>query len=208
MTFCKLKNVRLCYTGRMFTPDEKNGKYSALVLVKRGSDEEKILQKVLVDAWAQGRSKFGESKFCTNPTAAQIYARAYIKKEGDLDRNGNPVPEFYKGFIGFNVSSQRSFPVIDRTGAPIEKGSPLVYSGCEAILTMDVVPSSGKGIDCLGRYFRAVMITGGGEPIDCGGAGVVDISKEFSGDLEAGGAFAPTATDFDAFAQVDEEIPF
>lgn len=198
MAFVKLKNVRLVYP-RFFEPNE-DGKYSVVVLVPQGSEAAKALQAALMDAWSAGRAKFGAAKYCENPTGTQIYARSYIKTAGGLDTKGNPVPDWYEGFIGFNASTKKPVPVIDRTGAPVVKGSPLVYSGAQAMVTVDVAPVEGGGNFCIGRYLRCVMMLEGGDPISVDGAAPISATSDFADDIDT--TAGTSAADYDAFDQI------
>lgn len=201
MAFAKLKNVKLVYP-RFYEPNE-DGKYSVVVMIPRGSEAEKAFQAALLSAWSAGRDKFGDKKYCQNPTGAQLYAKAYIKIAGGLDSKGNPIPDWYDGHIGFNASSKKAVPVIDKTGAPIAKGDARLFSGALANVTLDVAPVEGSGNYCIGRYLRCVMVIDGGEPMAIGDSAPINAASDFADEIES--APGNPASVFDAF---DDVIPY
>lgn len=201
MAFAKLKNITLVFP-RFFEAND-DGKYSTIVLIPKGSEAEKAFQAALMAAWAAGREKFGDKKYCQNPSGAQVYAKAYIKLPGGLDSKGNPNHDWYDGHIGFNASSRKPVPVIDKTGAPVSKDDPRLYNGTRANITLDISPVEGSGNYCIGRYLRCVMVLDGGEQMQIGDSKPINAASDFAEDIESDGA-GFSGADFNAF----DSIPY
>lgn len=167
MVRVKTGKIRLSFPN-LFERFEKSGKYQAQLMIPKGSDTEKVLEKAIENAKQDGKTRLWGGKI---PGRLEI-----SRKDGDEpDDNGETYPE-NAGMWLVSAKSNTKPKVYDTDGSDIfEQES--IYGGCYVQAIFDVYPyaNDSKGI--------AFALSG--------------IKKIADGEPLGGGSYKPSADDFD-----------
>lgn len=167
MVRVKTGKVRLSFP-HLFERDEKYGKYQVQLLVPKGSDTEKVLNKAIENAKADGKTRLWGGKL---PGKLRV-----CMMDGDEpDDNGETRPE-NEGHWLVSAKSNNKPKVYDQDGGDIFDPED-IYAGCYVQAIFDVFPYAGEG-----KGVSAIL------------SGVKKIAD---GEKLGSGGYKPEASDFD-----------
>ena len=147
MSKFKLNNVQInfpsLYEHAIF-PGNTTGKYECTVLIKKGSENEKIIRNELLN----------------DPTKpSQIKTPLALLKDGDDHRDNKNDYEYYKGHFYFKLSNKNRPVTVDQGGNPIaaadgDHPSGRFYSGC----VVNLIGSIWWQNNDFGKHARANLL--------------------------------------------------
>ena len=125
----RLRNVRIAYP-RLFTPDEKTGKRSCLIMIPNDSEAAQAWRRGVAEAWRVAQDEISKASFPDNPQPALTRAMLGIKVAGEISPSGSIYPEAYADHIVFTASSKYDISVCNNRGNAINAtDEELIYSG-------------------------------------------------------------------------------
>ena len=164
----RLRNVRIAYP-RLFTPDEKTGKRSCLIMIPNDSDAAQAWRRGVAEAWRVAQDEISKASFPDNPQPALTRAMLGIKVAGEISPSGSVYPEEYAGHIVFTASSKYDISVCNNRGNAINAtDEELIYSGQIAHVAIELFPFKRPEKTGISRILQNVFIVGGGERIALG----------------------------------------
>ena len=164
----RLRNVRIAYP-RLFTPDEKTGKRSCLIMIPNDSEAAQAWRRGVAEAWRVAQDELSKASFPDNPSPALTRAMLGIKVAGEISPSGSVYPEEYAGHIVFTASSKRDISVCNNRGKAInDTDEELIYSGQIAHVAIELFPFKRPEKTGISRILQNVFIVGGGERIALG----------------------------------------
>ena len=165
----RLRNVRIAYP-RLFTPDEKTGKRSCLIMIPNDSEAAQAWRRGVAEAWRVAQDELSKASFPDNPSPALTRAMLGIKVAGEISPSGSVYPEEYAGHIVFTASSKRDISVCNNRGNAINAtDEDSIYSGQIAHVAIELFPFKIPEKTGISRILQNVFIVGGGERIALGG---------------------------------------
>ena len=164
----RLRNVRIAYP-RLFTPDEKTGKRSCLIMIPNDSEAAQAWRRGVSEAWRVAQDELSKASFPDNPSPALTRAMLGIKVAGEISPSGSVYPEEYAGHIVFTASSKRDISVCNNRGNAINAtDEDSIYSGQIAHVAIELFPFKIPEKTGISRILQNVFIVGGGERIALG----------------------------------------
>lgn len=164
----RLRNVRIAYP-RLFTPDEKTGKRSCLIMIPNDSEAAQAWRRGVAEAWRVAQDELSKASFPDNPSPALTRAMLGIKVAGEISPSGSVYPEEYAGHIVFTASSKRDISVCNNRGNAINAtDEDSIYSGQIAHVAIELFPFKIPEKTGISRILQNVFIVGGGERIAIG----------------------------------------
>ncbi len=164
----RLRNVRIAYP-RLFTPDEKTGKRSCLIMIPNDSEAAQAWRRGVAEAWRVAQDELSKASFPDNPSPALMRAMLGIKVAGEISPSGSVYPEEYAGHIVFTASSKRDISVCNNRGNAINAtDEDSIYSGQIAHVAVELFPFKIPEKTGISRILQNVFIVGGGERIALG----------------------------------------
>lgn len=164
----RLRNVRIAYP-RLFTPDEKTGKRSCLIMIPNDSEAAQAWRRGVAEAWRVAQDELSKASFPDNPSPALTRAMLGIKVAGEISPSGSVYPEEYEGHIVFTASSKRDISVCNNRGNAINAtDEDSIYSGQIAHVAIELFPFKIPEKTGISRILQNVFIVGGGERIALG----------------------------------------
>ena len=164
----RLRNVRIAYP-RLFTPDEKTGKRSCLIMIPNDSEAAQAWRRGVAEAWRVAQDELSKASFPDNPSPALTRAMLGIKVAGDISPSGSVYPDEYAGHIVFTASSKRDISVCNNRGNAINAtDEDSIYSGQIAHVAIELFPFKIPEKTGISRILQNVFIVGGGERIALG----------------------------------------
>ena len=164
----RLRNVRIAYP-RLFTPDEKTGKRSCLIMIPNDSEAAQAWRRGVAEAWRVAQDELSKASFPDNPSPALTRAMLGIKVAGEISPSGSVYPDEYAGHIVFTASSKRDISVCNNRGNAINAtDEELIYSGQIAHVAIELFPFKIPEKTGISRILQNVFIVGGGERIALG----------------------------------------
>lgn len=164
----RLRNVRIAYP-RLFTPDEKTGKRSCLIMIPNDSEAAQAWRRGVAEAWRVAQDEISKASFPDNPPTALTRAMLGIKVAGEISPSGSVYPEEYAGNIVFTASSKRDISVCNNRGNAINAtDEDSIYSGQIAHVAIELFPFKIPEKTGISRILQNVFIVGGGERIALG----------------------------------------
>lgn len=164
----RLRNVRIAYP-RLFTPDEKTGKRSCLIMIPNDSEAAQAWRRGVAEAWRVAQDELSKASFPDNPSPALTRAMLGIKVAGEISPSGSVYPEEYDGHIVFTASSKRDISVCNNRGNAINAtDEDSIYSGQIAHVAIELFPFKIPEKTGISRILQNVFIVGGGERIALG----------------------------------------
>lgn len=164
----RLRNVRIAYP-RLFTPDEKTGKRSCLIMIPNDSEAAQAWRRGVAEAWRVAQDELSKASFPDNPSPALTRAMLGIKVAGEISPSGSVYPEEYAGHIVFTASSKRDISVCNNRGNAINAtDEDSIYSGQIAHVAIELFPFKIPEKTGISRILQNVFIVGGGERIALG----------------------------------------
>ena len=164
----RLRNVRIAYP-RLFTPDEKTGKRSCLIMIPNDSEAAQAWRRGVAEAWRVAQDELSKASFPDNPQPALTRAMLGIKVAGEISPSGSVYPEEYAGHIVFSASSKYDISVCNNRGNAINAtDEELIYSGQIAHVAIELFPFKRPEKTGISRILQNVFIVGGGERINLG----------------------------------------
>lgn len=164
----RLRNVRIAYP-RLFTPDEKTGKRSCLIMIPNDSEASQAWRRGVAEAWRVAQDELSKASFPDNPSPALTRAMLGIKVAGEISPSGSVYPEEYAGHIVFTASSKRDISVCNNRGNAINAtDEDSIYSGQIAHVAIELFPFKIPEKTGISRILQNVFIVGGGERIALG----------------------------------------
>ena len=164
----RLRNVRIAYP-RLFTPDEKTGKRSCLIMIPNDSEAAQAWRRGVTEAWRVAQDELSKASFPDNPSPALTRAMLGIKVAGEISPSGSVYPEEYAGHIVFTASSKRDISVCNNRGNAINAtDEDSIYSGQIAHVAIELFPFKIPEKTGISRILQNVFIVGGGERIALG----------------------------------------
>lgn len=161
----RLRNVRIAYP-RLFTPDEKTGKRSCLIMIPNDSEAAQAWRRGVAEAWSFAQDEISKASFPDNPPPALIRAMLGIKVAGEISPSGSVYPDEYAGHIVFTASSKFDISVCNNRGNTLnETDKDLIYSGQIAHVAIELLPFKIPEKTGISRILQNVFIVGGGEHI-------------------------------------------
>ena len=136
----RLRNVRIAYP-RLFTPDEKTGKRSCLIMIPNDSEAAQAWRRGVAEAWRVAQDELSKASFPDNPSPALTRAMLGIKVAGEISPSGSVYPEEYAGHIVFTASSKRDISVCNNRGNALNAtDEDSIYSGQIAHVAIELFP--------------------------------------------------------------------
>lgn len=164
----RLRNVRIAYP-RLFTPDEKTGKRSCLIMIPNDSEAAQAWRRGVAEAWRVAQDEISKASFPDNPQPALTRAMLGIKVAGEISPSGSVYPDEYAGHIVFTASSKYDISVCNNRGNAInDTDEELIYSGQIAHVAIELFPFKRPEKTGISRILQNVFIVGGGERIALG----------------------------------------
>ena len=164
----RLRNVRIAYP-RLFTPDEKTGKRSCLIMIPNDSEAAQAWRRGVAEAWRVAQDELSKASFPDNPSPALTRAMLGIKVAGEISPSGSVYPDEYAGHIVFTASSKRDISVCNNRGNAINAtDEDSIYSGQIAHVAIELFPFKIPEKTGISRILQNVFIVGGGERIALG----------------------------------------
>ena len=164
----RLRNVRIAYP-RLFTPDEKTGKRSCLIMIPNDSEAAQAWRRGVAEAWRVAQDEISKASFPDNPQPALTRAMLGIKVAGEISPSGSVYPDEYAGHIVFTASSKYDISVCNNRGNAINAtDEELIYSGQIAHVAIELFPFKRPEKTGISRILQNVFIVGGGERIALG----------------------------------------
>ena len=164
----RLRNVRIAYP-RLFTPDEKTGKRSCLIMIPNDSEAAQAWRRGVAEVWSAAQEEISQASFPDNPSPARTRAMLGIKVAGEISPSGSVYPEEYAGHIVFTASSKRDISVCNNRGKALNAtDEDLIYSGQIAHVAIELFPFKIPEKTGISRILQNVFIVGGGERIALG----------------------------------------
>ena len=164
----RLRNVRIAYP-RLFTPDEKTGKRSCLIMIPNDSEAAQAWRRGVAEAWRVAQDELSKASFPDNPSPALTRAMLGIKVAGEISPSGSVYPEEYAGHIVFTASSKRDISVCNNRGNALNAtDEDSIYSGQIAHVAIELFPFKIPEKTGISRILQNVFIVGGGERIALG----------------------------------------
>lgn len=164
----RLRNVRIAYP-RLFTPDEKTGKRSCLIMIPNDSEAAQAWRRGVAEAWRVAQDELSKASFPDNPSPALTRAMLGIKVAGEISPSGSVYPEEYAGHIVFTASSKRDISVCNNRGNALNAtDEDSIYSGQIAHVAIELFPFKIPEKTGISRILQNVFIVGGGERIAIG----------------------------------------
>lgn len=161
-----IKNVRLSY-AHLFEPRAMEGsdekKYSCVALIDKGDTE-------AIEAIKQGVANALRNAGLTRLSVASAVDK--LLRDGDLKDS-----ESYKGKFYMNVKSDKKPSVVKRNADNTivnVTDEEEVYSGCYAMMSVNLHAYNRNGNQGVGAYLRAVCKTADGERLSGGVANAAD----------------------------------
>lgn len=180
----RLRNVRIAYP-RLFTPDEKTGKRSCLIMIPNDSEAAQAWRRGVAEAWRVAQDELSKASFPDNPSPALTRAMLGIKVAGEISPSGSVYPEEYAGHIVFTASSKRDISVCNNRGNAINAtDEELIYSGQIAHVAIELFPFKIPEKTGISRILQNVFIVGGGERINLGsGSNNLSAAEEWADEI-------------------------
>lgn len=172
----KTGKVRLSFP-HLFEKYEKSGKYQAQLMIPKGSDTETILEKAIINAKEDGKTRLWGGKI---PRTVEI-----SRRDGDEPNDdGDTYPE-NEGHWLIAAKTTKKPPVLDRDGGDIFDEDD-IYAGCYVQAIFEVYPynNDSKGI----------------------GFALCGIKKIADGERLGGGGYKASADDFDEVDDEDDDL--
>lgn len=164
----RLRNVRIAYP-RLFTPDEKTGKRSCLIMIPNDSEAAQAWRRGVAEAWRVAQDELSKASFPDNPSPALTRAMLGIKVAGEISPSGSVYPDEYAGHIVFTASSKRDISVCNNRGNALNAtDEDSIYSGQIAHVAIELFPFKIPEKTGISRILQNVFIVGGGERIALG----------------------------------------
>ena len=180
----RLRNVRIAYP-RLFTPDEKTGKRSCLIMIPNDSEAAQAWRRGVAEAWRVAQDELSKASFPDNPSPALTRAMLGIKVAGEISPSGSVYPDEYAGHIVFTASSKRDISVCNNRGNAINAtDEELIYSGQIAHVAIELFPFKIPEKTGISRILQNVFIVGGGERIALGsGSNNLSAAEEWADEI-------------------------
>lgn len=180
----RLRNVRIAYP-RLFTPDEKTGKRSCLIMIPNDSEAAQAWRRGVAEAWRVAQDEISKASFPDNPQPALTRAMLGIKVAGEISPSGSIYPEAYADHIVFTASSKYDISVCNNRGNAINAtDEELIYSGQIAHVAIELFPFKIPEKTGISRILQNVFIVGGGERIALGsGSNNLSAAEEWADEI-------------------------
>ena len=180
----RLRNVRIAYP-RLFTPDEKTGKRSCLIMIPNDSEAAQAWRRGVAEAWRVAQDEISKASFPDNPQPALTRAMLGIKVAGEISPSGSVYPDEYAGHIVFTASSKYDISVCNNRGNAINAtDEELLYSGQIAHVAIELFPFKRPEKTGISRILQNVFIVGGGERINLGsGSNNLSAAEEWADEI-------------------------
>lgn len=180
----RLRNVRIAYP-RLFTPDEKTGKRSCLIMIPNDSEAAQAWRRGVAEAWRVAQDELSKASFPDNPQPALTRAMLGIKVAGEISPSGSVYPEEYADHIVFTASSKYDISVCNNRGNAINAtDEELLYSGQIAHVAIELFPFKRPEKTGISRILQNVFIVGGGERINLGsGSNNLSAAEEWADEI-------------------------
>lgn len=179
----RLRNVRIAYP-RLFTPDEKTGKRSCLIMIPNDSEAAQAWRCGVAEAWSVAQDEISRTSFPDNPQPALARAMLGIKVAGEISPSGSVYPDEYAGHIVFTASSKYDISVCNNRGTAIyETDEELIYSGQIAHVAIELFPFKIPEKKGISRILQNVFIVGGGERISLGSGSHLSAAEEWADEI-------------------------
>ena len=180
----RLRNVRIAYP-RLFTPDEKTGKRSCLIMIPNDSEAAQAWRRGVAEAWRVAQDEISKASFPDNPQPALTRAMLGIKVAGEISPSGSVYPEEYAGHIVFTASSKYDISVCNNRGNAINAtDEELIYSGQIAHVAIELFPFKRPEKTGISRILQNVFIVGGGERLNLGsGSNNLSAAEEWADEI-------------------------
>ena len=180
----RLRNVRIAYP-RLFTPDEKTGKRSCLIMIPNDSEAAQAWRRGVAEAWRVAQDELSKASFPDNPQPALTRAMLGIKVAGEISPSGSVYPDEYAGHIVFTASSKYDISVCNNRGNAINAtDEELIYSGQIAHVAIELFPFKRPEKTGISRILQNVFIVGGGERINLGsGSNNLSAAEEWADEI-------------------------
>lgn len=180
----RLRNVRIAYP-RLFTPDEKTGKRSCLIMIPNDSEAAQAWRRGVAEAWRVAQDELSKASFPDNPQPALTRAMLGIKVAGEISPSGSVYPDEYAGHIVFTASSKYDISVCNNRGNAINAtDEELLYSGQIAHVAIELFPFKRPEKTGISRILQNVFIVGGGERINLGsGSNNLSAAEEWADEI-------------------------
>lgn len=193
----RLRNVRIAYP-RLFTPDEKTGKRSCLIMIPNDSEAAQSWRRGVAEAWRVAQDELSKASFPDNPSPALTRAMLGIKVAGEISPSGSVYPEEYAGHIVFTASSKRDISVCNNRGNAINAtDEELIYSGQIAHVAIELFPFKIPEKTGISRILQNVFIVGGGERIALGsGSNNLSAAEEWADEISESSSLDDDAASF------------
>ena len=185
----RLRNVRIAYP-RLFTPDEKTGKRSCLIMIPNDSEAAQAWRRGVAEAWRVAQDELSKASFPDNPSPALTRAMLGIKVAGEISPSGSVYPEEYAGHIVFTASSKRDISVCNNRGNALNAtDEDSIYSGQIAHVAIELFPFKIPEKTGISRILQNVFIVGGGERIALGsGSHNLSAAEEWADEISESSA--------------------
>ena len=193
----RLRNVRIAYP-RLFTPDEKTGKRSCLIMIPNDSEAAQAWRRGVAEAWRVAQDELSKASFPDNPSPALTRAMLGIKVAGEISPSGSVYPEEYAGHIVFTASSKRDISVCNNRGNAINAtDEDSIYSGQIAHVAIELFPFKIPEKTGISRILQNVFIVGGGERIALGsGSNNLSAAEEWADEISESSSLDDDAASF------------
>lgn len=193
----RLRNVRIAYP-RLFTPDEKTGKRSCLIMIPNDSEAAQAWRRGVAEAWRVAQDELSKASFPDNPSPALTRAMLGIKVSGEISPSGSVYPEEYAGHIVFTASSKRDISVCNNRGNAINAtDEDSIYSGQIAHVAIELFPFKIPEKTGISRILQNVFIVGGGERIALGsGSNNLSAAEEWADEISESSSLDDDAASF------------
>ena len=180
----RLRNVRIAYP-RLFTPDEKTGKRSCLIMIPNDSEAAQAWRRGVAEAWRVAQDELSKASFPDNPSPALTRAMLGIKVAGEISPSGSVYPEEYAGHIVFTASSKLDISVCNNRGNALNAtDEDSIYSGQIAHVAIELLPFKIPEKTGISRFLQNVFIVGGGERIALGGdSHILSAAEEWADEI-------------------------
>ena len=180
----RLRNVRIAYP-RLFTPDEKTGKRSCLIMIPNDSEAAQAWRRGVAETWRVAQDEISKASFPDNPQPALTRAMLGIKVAGEISPSGSIYPEAYADHIVFTASSKYDISVCNNRGNAINAtDEELIYSGQIAHVAIELFPFKRPEKTGISRILQNVFIVGGGERIALGsGSNNLSAAEEWADEI-------------------------
>lgn len=197
----RLRNVRIAYP-RLFTPDEKTGKRSCLIMIPNDSEAAQAWRRGVAEVWRVAQDELSKASFPDNPSLALTRAMLGIKAAGEISPSGSVYPDEYAGHIVFTATSKRDISVCNNRGNALNAtDEDAIYSGQIAHVAIELFPFKIPEKTGISRILQNVFIVGGGERIDLGsGSHKLSAAEEWADEI--------SETASSSFDDAAESFPF